>query len=306
MGPEISVVIPLYNKAPYIERALKSVLSQSFQNFEIIVVDDGSTDGGAEIVKNIKDPRIILVQQENAGVSAARNRGITEATTELIAFLDADDAWERDFLKTIIDLTFEYPYAGAYATSYRIHRTYVKKFILRYKHIPSKPWRGIIRFRHGRIPICASAVAVYKRVFEDVGFFPVGKPVGEDNDMWLRIYLKYPIAYDNIIGCTVYYDGKPRNEPLENRPNIKTAISMINSAKLPNDKVKELKEYVVRCKINMAKYYIFAGNRDLAKKMLDNCETSYLIPSKLLCKAMLRIPTQLVFFLKKIIDRFRG
>ena len=93
----ISVVIPLYNKEKYIKRAIESVLNQTFQKFEIIVVNDGSTDKSAEIVQNIKDPRIRLINQKNAGVSAARNRGIQEAKYEYIAFLDADDFWEKIF-----------------------------------------------------------------------------------------------------------------------------------------------------------------------------------------------------------------
>ena len=90
--PEVSTVIPLYNKGPHIERAIRSVLGQMFQDIEIIVIDDGSTYNGACVVKDISDPRIRLIQQENARVSAARNRGIKEANADLIAFLDADDA----------------------------------------------------------------------------------------------------------------------------------------------------------------------------------------------------------------------
>ena len=96
----ISVVIPLYNKEKKIEYTLKSVFTQTFQNFEIVIVDDGSTDNSVEEVEKFTDSRIRLIHQTNAGVSAARNRGIEAASGELIAFLDADDVWMPEYLAT--------------------------------------------------------------------------------------------------------------------------------------------------------------------------------------------------------------
>jgi len=117
---EFSVVIPLYNKDKHITRAINSVLNQSYRKFEIIVVDDGSTDSGVIEVKKINDSRIRLVQQINLGVSSARNKGISLAKYNFVGFLDADDAWKPDFLETIYFLIKKYPEAGAYATAYEI------------------------------------------------------------------------------------------------------------------------------------------------------------------------------------------
>lgn len=94
----VSVIIPLYNKAPYIQRALDSVLSQTLHNFELIVVDDGSIDRGGDIVARCSDPRVRIIRQGNAGPGAARNRGLREAQGEIVAFLDADDEWLPDYL----------------------------------------------------------------------------------------------------------------------------------------------------------------------------------------------------------------
>jgi glycosyltransferase involved in cell wall biosynthesis len=98
----VSVIIPLYNKAPYIQRALESVVTQTYANFEVVVVDDGSTDGGDEIVARCSDPRVKLIRQKNAGPGAARNRGLREARGEFVAFLDADDEWLPEFLAKAI------------------------------------------------------------------------------------------------------------------------------------------------------------------------------------------------------------
>src|ERR1700680_3290107 len=99
--PSVSVVVPLYNKARYIARSLDSIARQTFQDFEVLVIDDGSTDGGGAIAAATGDCRLRVVAQQNRGVGAARNRGITEGTGNLVAFLDADDTWEPAFLEAI-------------------------------------------------------------------------------------------------------------------------------------------------------------------------------------------------------------
>lgn len=113
----VSVIVPLYNKGPYVERALSSILTQSYTDFEVIVVDDGSTDDGPARIQSFSDSRIRLVQQANAGPGAARNRGISQAQGELIAFLDADDAWMPDYLKTSVQMLDEVPLDVASVTS---------------------------------------------------------------------------------------------------------------------------------------------------------------------------------------------
>ena len=198
--PTVSVVIPLYNKAPHISRAIDSVLAQTVQDFEIVVVDDGSTDNGADIVSSFTDPRIRLIRQENQGVSAARNRGIVETRSDLIAFLDADDEWGNDHLEVLLRLRRNFPEAGAYSTAY-IHVYPDGKIVpAKIRKIPPAPWEGLftdyfLSASFGEPPVCSSAVAIPRAVFYKVGFFKVGEKMGEDLDMWGRIALNYPIAF---------------------------------------------------------------------------------------------------------------
>ena len=120
---KISVVIPLYNKEKQIAHTLQSVLNQTFQDFEIVIVDDGSTDGSVAEVEKFSDSRIRLIHQKNAGVSAARNRGIEAAKGDLIAFLDADDVWMPEYLATQYHLSQKYPDCNVFACNYEFRDT---------------------------------------------------------------------------------------------------------------------------------------------------------------------------------------
>jgi len=195
--PSVSVVVPLYNKGPFVERAIGSVLAQTFQDFAIVVVDDGSTDDGPGIVERISDPRIRLISQSNAGVSAARNRGIREAKSSLIAFLDADDEWQPGFLAAIVSLRRSYPEAGAYATGYMIADKRGKCTPFRPRRLPRSDWTGILPdyFRLGIGCVWSSAVAVTVSAFAKAGLFREGVAFGEDLDMWFRIAARFDIAY---------------------------------------------------------------------------------------------------------------
>ena len=192
-----TVVIPLYNKERHIGRAIQSVISQTYQNFEIIVVDDGSIDNSVKEVIKIKekDSRIRLIKQKNSGVSSARNKGIEEAKFDYIGFLDADDMWMPNFLESIKKLIEEYPDAGAYATSYQIKKENGKlePFINYYSF--KEKWHGIVEdyFKYSikTSLISASSVVIPKSIFNKVGKFHLGLKMGEDRDMWLRIALNY-------------------------------------------------------------------------------------------------------------------
>jgi glycosyltransferase involved in cell wall biosynthesis len=225
----VSVVIPLYNKVRHVGRALDSVLAQTYRDFEVIVVNDGSSDGSADVVGRYSDPRIRLVHQENAGVSAARNRGIAEARADLIAFLDADDEWLPEHLETVLRLRQNYPQCGAYATAFRIVASR-GRITPSFAGIPAASYEGVIpnyfRTVRGDHAVWTSAVAVRRDTFNDCGLFPVGEQRREDLDMWCRIALKYPIAFSTHAGAIYHQEADNR---LGNGPPVLTEPQVVHT-----------------------------------------------------------------------------
>ena len=196
----MSVVMPLYNKEVDVGRSVKSVLNQTVTDFELIVVNDGSTDRGPDVVQKINDNRIRIFNQENAGVSAARNRGINKSRSDLIAFLDADDEWKTDFLETILHLKEKFPSCGVFATNYVFREVNGKYHSPIIRGLAPHPWEGVIEDYFGVAvrsapPLWTSAVSVKKEALHAVGLFPVGVTSGEDLLTWARLAAKYPIAY---------------------------------------------------------------------------------------------------------------
>ena len=272
---EFSVVIPLYNKDKHITRAINSVLNQSYRKFEIIVVDDGSTDSGVIEVKKINDSRIRLVQQINLGVSSARNKGISLAKYNFVGFLDADDAWKPDFLETIYFLIKKYPEAGAFATAYEIINNVSKKSIP--KSILNVPegWEGIIddyfRLALKSPLISASSVVIPKKIFNKVGLFREELKRGEDLEMWCRIALDYDIAFSNKV-CATYFQNA------DNRACNRKAVLSESFSNYAEDILKigrnaknysfYFEEYAIENIISKARYYINENRRKDARRLL--------------------------------------
>lgn len=212
----ISVVIPLYNKERSIRNTLNSILSQSFQKFEIIVVDDGSTDGSTDVVREIEDDRIKLICKENGGVCSARNRGIQEAKYDYIALLDADDGWDKDYLAEQVRLIHDFPEAVMWGINFA--ELYDGNLI---RELPTglpKGFRGIVdgyfrkTLKNGRVSdlFCSSSVVIRKSVFETAGMFDERIKYSEDIDMWYRIIVEFPVAFYDRYMCFYYYDADNR------------------------------------------------------------------------------------------------
>ena len=199
--PRFSVIIPLYNKAPYIKKALDSTISQTFNDWELIIVDDGSTDNSAalceEFIKTASQTihqTSHIIHQKNAGVAAARNHGVAESHGEYVCFLDADDWWEPTFLEEMNRLITEYPDAGLYATNfvyYKPGKTHVEHTNLKTGYINYPE----VYASTGSMPVWTGAACMPRKVFDEVGGFPVGIKLGEDFLLWAKTALHYPVAF---------------------------------------------------------------------------------------------------------------
>jgi glycosyltransferase involved in cell wall biosynthesis len=276
--PEIFVVVPLYNKAQSVRRAINSILAQSFQDFEVLVIDDGSSDSSAEVVSSIHDERISLLQQENRGVSATRNRGIDLANCERIAFLDADDEWKPGYLESILQLINKYPQVGAYATSYEMLWPGGSVQLPKFSHRSNLPEQSIITNLFGMalpdMPFYTSSIVVREEAIQAVGKFPVGINLYEDIDTWTRLALKYPIAFDKSAQVVYHLEAENRacltNFHKGDVPIARTAFKAIDEGIVSGQVANDLYEFVTRHQLIAANHCLRDSNRKCALEILES------------------------------------
>ncbi len=196
-----SVIIPLYNKAPYVRKTVESVLGQTFDDYELIIIDNGSNDGSNKIVAGFTDPRIRTIRlDKNVGVSNARNNGVAMATATYITFLDADDWWEPTFLEEMAGLIERHPGAGIYGTGYYIVKNGKKRVA------PIGVEEGFtedeinycaVYAKTLCMPLTSITAAMPRSIFDEMGGFKSHLKLGEDFDLWIRIALKHKVVFLN-------------------------------------------------------------------------------------------------------------
>lgn len=207
-----TVVIPLYNKGEHIVNALKSVLNQTYRNFEIIVVDDGSTDDSLQWARSVVSDKVHLYTQKNEGVSVARNVGIENAKGTYISFLDADDVWHPEYLQTIDQLTQKYPCSDIFVTAYEVLMGDGKV------NLSSQltPDEGCLESYWATLDnkydfVWTSATTVKKQALQKAGMFRPGEKIGQDLDMWARVARINPhVAYSAKV-CVSYTRNAKEN-----------------------------------------------------------------------------------------------
>jgi glycosyltransferase involved in cell wall biosynthesis len=217
-SPYFSVVIPLYNKECEIFDTVNSVLHQTFSNFEVIIVNDGSTDNSLGVIKKFTDKRIKIIEKNNAGVSSARNKGIFAAKGLYVALLDADDIWIPEYLSEMKILIEKFPECKIFGANYKISSFPIKKSKDEsVKHLLVTNYFQIAK----DIPfLTSSSVVINRECFENKMQFNECYTHGEDLDLWARLHKKYiNIGYTE--NQMVYYNHSSNNRSALNPPNPK-------------------------------------------------------------------------------------
>lgn len=288
--PVFSVIIPLYNKQDNIAETLNSVFSQDFSDFEVLVIDDGSTDNSAKIVKSFNAPQLHYVYKENGGVSSARNKGIDLAKGNLIAFIDADDFWMSNHLSELYKLHIDFPKAGLLAARYSILFSENKFIKPHFKNL-EKNYRGIVNdYFEASMPFrvaTASSVVVTKEALHTTGRFSTILSNGEDNDMWTRIALHYAVAITNEYTAlyNFYIVGTLSKKKMSERnlPDFKK----FNEAEKTNRSLKNFldlyrKEYALNLKAEGNPLWKFYHGAIAAENISTTEKIAFLLPPALL------------------------
>ena len=271
-----SVVIPLYNKQESIVATLQSVLAQTYKDYEVIVVDDGSTDNSAQVVQEFiaaythplpVGTGVRLVRKPNGGVCSARNRGILEAKYDYVALLDGDDLWDEHYLEEQVKLIQDFPEAKMWGINFvemsngQLIRTLptglpegFRGYVENYFQIPGR----VSDLFH------SSAVVIQKEIFDEVGYFDERIKYAEDNDMWFRIIANYLVVfYDKVLS---YYMQDAENRAMNNKRLLKYFLPYYI------DKYQEFKHNAVfyRWINRWASNWIRAYYFDPTKEQLDD------------------------------------
>jgi glycosyltransferase involved in cell wall biosynthesis len=286
---KFSIIIPLYNKAAHIVDTLYSVIQQDVGDFEVLVVDDGSKDDGAKLVEAMheQDPRIHLIRQNNGGVSKARNTGIAQAKGDYLCFLDGDDLWARDFLSEICELIKKFPTAGAYSTAYS-HRFNTGKDTPVLPVFP-KQLNKLEQFEYdffavasrGEVPIMPSSCCIPKRVLDQVGGFPEGEPIGEDQDLWIRIAYQWQMAYSRTI-CTYYLQESDNRACINNVPDEECPYSrrlLAHASTTTDSRRRDMLRVTANHLLHLAQLNILAGKKTEGKRLLRDKRT-FMLPKR--------------------------
>lgn len=267
--PFFTVIIPLYNKEDYIEDALKSIFNQTFEGFEIIIINDGCTDKSMDIVHSFKDSRLKIINQSNKGLSIARNNGIKKAYTDYIAFIDGDDLWGNNHLQQLHDLINLYPNCGLYATGYTIQKSKTISHRAQFNDLP-KNFKGIVPnfFKHS-LQHCVAwvgSICIPTKILEEMNYFDTEIFSEQDTDLYIKIALKnYDFVLDDTMPSAVHNKTMSNNlSNYKNKTKIPKFLLSYKSFELQNP---HLKKYLDLNRFSTVVFFQLSSNTELKQEL---------------------------------------
>ncbi|MEH6955598.1 glycosyltransferase family 2 protein [Neobacillus drentensis] len=282
-----SIIIPTYNAEKFITRGVKSVLKQTFDDFELIVVDDGSKDRTLERLKSINDERLVVISQANKGVSIARNTGISNAHGEFVCFLDADDEYLPNHLEHLAGLITENPSKEFFATRFCVSlRTDSNNIIMPATTGDVKYYEDAVQemLRNTEM-IWTGCVCIKREMFEKYGMFEPGVKLGEDTDMWKRVYVHSGIVYSDTVTvqrnrdgseATKYYARSYVADPLNRMPMFLSDDTILDNIK------ESLKTEYELTKLQVVRSYLVDGKKKEAKQRISQVDKNRISKKRLM------------------------
>lgn len=297
-SPFFSVIIPLYNKEEYIEDTITSVLNQNFKDFEIIIVNDGSTDNSLIEVKKFKDKRIKLYSQNNQGLSHTRNNAIKKSKGLFMAFIDADDYWKPNHLEQLKQLITDFPNNGLYATAYTLKKSKNTYHTAKYNDLPNN-FRGIVPsfFKHS-LQHCVAwvgAMCIPKVIFDSIGFFDPEIYSEQDIDLYIRIALKYDFVLDASKVTSIY--NRTMDDNMSNYSEKISISKFLNAYKEEEKNNKDLNKYMDLNRFSTLVFFKLSGNKFLEKQLLKDVNFNNLTSIQ---RLILKLPNSIVKLLFKV------
>ena len=267
--PRFSVIIPLYNKEQEVEATIRSVLAQTLQPVEIVVVDDGSTDSSAEVVESIGSPLVRLIRQANAGECAARNRAMAEAIGDWFALVDADDGWKPQFLEEGAEMIDRWPDCGIYSTAFDIVSPTgtVRAKTPTTRGPVENFWRESV-YAYVTIP---SATVLSRRVVEELGGFPEGMKMGGDQFMWIKVASRYGVCFSPKALWLYSMVASNRSSSIYTPEQTPYRLEdFLKEARWDEEQNYWRREFIAKCAIGKALTLTAKGDEEFGRRVVRN------------------------------------
>ena len=267
--PRFSVIIPLYNKEQEVEATIRSVLAQTLQPVEIVVVDDGSTDSSAKVVESIGSPLVRLIRQANAGECAARNRAMAEATGDWFALVDADDGWKPQFLEEVAEMIERWPDCGIYSTAFDIVSP---TGTVRAKTPTTRgPVENFWRESMTSYVTIPSATVLSRRVVEELGGFPEGMKMGGDQFMWIKVATRYGVCFSPKALCLYSMVASNRSSSIYTPEQTPYRLEdFLKEALWDEEQDYWRREFIAKCAIGKALTLTAKGDEEFGRRVVRN------------------------------------